>query len=105
MPLTGYNRGRAAGATVTSVNSSNASQTIIASNRLRAGLSISNTDANILYLKLGGGTASATSFTVALAGATSTGISYYEVPYGFTGEITGIWAADGSGAALVTEFI
>ncbi len=91
-------------ATVTSVASAAASTSIIAANTARQGLSISNTDANILYLLLGGGTASATNFTVALSGATATAIGYYEVPYGFTGAITGIWAVDGAGAALVTEY-
>lgn len=94
----------AATATLTSVSSTAASQTIKAANTARLGLSISNTDANILYLLLGGGTASATNFTVAISGATATAIGYYEVPYGFTGAITGIWAVDGAGAALVTEF-
>jgi len=91
-------------ATVTSVASAAASTTIKAANTSRKGLSISNTDANILYLLLGGGTASATNFTVAISGATATAIGYYEVPYGFTGAITGIWAVDGAGAALVTEY-
>lgn len=104
MSVTGYIKGRAAGATVTSVNSAATSTTIIAANRNRSGVSISNTDANILYLKLGGGPASATDFTVAIPGATATAIGYYEVPYGFTGAITGVWAVDGTGAALVTEF-
>jgi len=102
--ITGYQKGKAASATVTSVASANSSTAIVAANRFRSGLSVSNTDANILYLKLGGGTASATDFTVALSGATSTAIAYYEVPYGFTGAISGIWAADGAGAALVTEY-
>jgi hypothetical protein len=94
----------AATATVTSVASTATSTSIIAANTSRQGLSISNTDANILYLLLGGGTASATNFTVAIGGATATAIGYYEVPYGFTGAITGIWAVDGTGAALVTEY-
>lgn len=99
MSVTGYIKGRAAGATVTSVNSAASSTTIIAANRLRAGVTVTNTDANILYLRVGGGTASSTSFSVALAAN-----AHWEAPYGFTGEITGIWAVDGTGAALVTEY-
>ena len=91
-------------ATKSAVPSGIASVTILASNANRKGATISNTDANALYLDLSGGTASATSFTVAL-GAGSTTPTYYEVPFGYTGTITGIWAADGAGSALVTEFV
>lgn len=89
--------------TKTSVNSGTTSVTILAANANRKGASISNTDANTLYLDLSGGTASATSFTAAMGGG-STLPTYYEVPYGYTGAITGVWAVDGTGAALVTEF-
>lgn len=85
--------------TKTSVNSGASSVTILASNANRKGATITNTDANTLYLDLSGGTASSTSFSVPLAAG-----GYYGVPFGYTGAITGIWAADGSGAALVTEF-
>ena len=31
-------------------------------------------------------------------------MGYYEVPFGYTGQLTGIWATDpGDGAARVTE--
>lgn len=90
-------------ATVTTVASAAVSTVIKAANTLRRGLTISNTDANILYVLLGGGTASATNFTYAIPGATATVIGYYEVPYGFTGAISGIWAVDGTGSAIVTE--
>lgn len=86
-------------ATLTSVNSGTNSVTILASNTARYGGSVTNTDANALYLLLGGGTASATNYSVKLFTD-----DYFEVPYGFTGAITGIWAADGSGVALVTEY-
>lgn len=87
-------------ATRSSVSSGIVSVAIAAANPDRVGAVITNTDANALYLDMTGGTASATAFTVSVA-ANGT----YEVPYGFTGAITGIWAADGTGAALVTEFI
>jgi hypothetical protein len=85
--------------TKTSVNSGTSSVTILASNANRKGATVFNTDANALYLDLSGGTASSTSFTVSVATN-----AYYEVPFGYTASITGIWAADGAGAALVTEF-
>lgn len=85
--------------TKTAVASGITSVTILAANANRKGATITNTDANALYLDLSGATASSTSYTVAVA----TG-GYYEVPFGYSGNITGIWAADGTGSALVTEF-
>jgi hypothetical protein len=89
-PATGTNSAVASGVV---------SATILASNAARKGATITNTDANALYLDLSGGTASSTNFSVQIASN-----AYYEVPFGYTGKITGIWAADGSGSALVTEF-
>jgi hypothetical protein len=63
------------------------------------GVTITNTDANTLYVLLGSGTASSTNYTVALA----TG-DYYEVPEHYDGAVQGVWSADGTGAAIVTEF-
>lgn len=85
--------------TLTSVDSSTVSGTILAANADRKGAVIFNTDANALYLLLGSGTASATNTSVILAQNAS-----YEVPFGYTGVIVGVWAADGTGAAKVTEF-
>lgn len=85
--------------TLSSVASGVASVTILAANAARRGAVVTNTDANALHLDLSGGTASTTSFSVKVAAD-----GYYEVPYGFTGAITGIWALDGTGSALVTEF-
>jgi hypothetical protein len=83
----------------TAVDSGTSSVAILAANPDRVGAIIANTDANALYLDLSGGTASSTSYTVTVA----TG-EYYELPYGYTGAVTGIWAVDGTGQALVTEF-
>ena len=85
--------------TLTSVASAVASTSILAANVGRIGATIMNTDANPLKVLLSTGTASATNFTVSIA---SNG--YYEVPYGYSGPIFGIWDADGTGSALVTEF-
>lgn len=86
--------------TKSAVASGIASVTILAANPNRKGATITNTDANALYLDLSGGTASSTSFSAAVAAN-----GYYEVPFGYSGLITGIWAADGTGSALVTEFV
>lgn len=85
-------------ATHTNVNDTASSTTLLASNSARKGASIYNDSTVDLYMKLGA-TASSTSFTYKLvAGA------YYEVPFGYTGIIDGIWASDASGAARIVEF-
>lgn len=83
---------------VSSVASSITSGVLLAAGNRRMA-TIRNTDANALYVLLDSGTASATNHTVALASG-----DYFEVPGSYTGPITGVWAADGSGVALVTEF-
>ncbi len=92
---------RASRATQTSVASSATSVTIIARNAMRKGVSIANTSTAILYLRLdesGGAATATTAHTVQMASNT-----YYEVPYGYTGPITGIWAS-ANGSANVTEY-
>jgi hypothetical protein len=86
-------------AAFSTVASTNSSTTLIASNSSRKGLLIVNTDANILYVDLSGGTAATTRYSRALVQN-----EQWEVPFACTGAVTGIWAADGSGSALVTEF-
>ena len=88
---------RAATSAVTSVNDTASSTTLLASNANRLGATIHNDSTVALYLKLGA-TASLTSFTVKMAAD-----SYYEVPFGYTGIIDGIWASNASGAARITE--
>lgn len=87
-------------ATHSSVNSGVASVTILAANTARKGARIFNTDANALFLDLTGGTAVAAS-RAQVSIAQNTG---FDVPAGYTGAITGIWAGDGSGVASVAEF-
>lgn len=85
---------------VTSVASSASSVSLIAANTRRNGLSIQNTSTAILYVLLGGGTATATTAHSVQIPANG----YYEVPYGFTGAISGIWAS-ANGQANLTEFL
>lgn len=89
---------RAATSTVTSVNDTASNTTLLSANANRLGATIYNDSTVALYLKLGA-TASLTSFTVKMAAG-----SYYEVPFGYTGIIDGIWASDASGAARIVEF-
>lgn len=83
-------------ATVSSVSGSATNAVILASNNSRTGATIYNDSSAVLYLKLGT-TASTTSFTIKMQPD-----SYYEVPYGYTGDIHGIWAS-ATGSARVTE--
>lgn len=86
-------------ATVTSVNDSASSQSLLASNSARKGAMFFNDSSSTLYLKLGT-TASTTSYTVQIAS-----LGYYELPNTkvYTGAIDGIWSADSSGAVRITE--
>ncbi|MGE0629582.1 MAG: hypothetical protein AB7O43_17365 [Hyphomicrobiaceae bacterium] len=88
-----------ASATTASVASSASSTTIAAANSARQALSIYNDDANALLIKYGA-TASASSYKVRIPGG-----GYWERPPDdrYTGIIDGIWEADGSGSARVTE--
>ena len=85
-------------ATKANVAGSASSVTILAANTARLGAAVINDSAAVLYLDVTGGTASATSYTVQLAAS-----AYYEVPFRYTGLITGIWAS-ATGSARVTEF-
>lgn len=85
-------------ATVTTVASDTNSATLIAANSKRNGLWISNASTAILYVKLGGGTATATtsghSFQIPSLGNVNVGK--------FKGAVSGIWAAS-NGSAQITE--
>jgi hypothetical protein len=100
--------GQAATSVVTRVAASATNVTLLALNTARRGACLTNSSATQpLYLKLGA-TASisggAESYTAVLAPNTGSGGGYYEVPFGYTGIIDGIWGgADASGECLVTE--
>lgn len=82
---------------VSSVDSTT-SDTQLLPSRSRKGLIIANTDANRLYVMLDSATASATAFSFYLDTGNAFGVEGYE------GEVRGLWAADGSGAAKITEY-
>jgi hypothetical protein len=82
------------------VASAAASTSLLAANAKRKGGSIFNTDANALCIRMDGGTATTTTgFNVRLVQN-----AYFEIPVGYTGAITGIWEADGAGAANISEY-
>lgn len=84
--------------TQSSVAASATDVTILAANTARYGASVYNDSSAICYLLVGSGTSSATNHTVQLNGG-----AYYEVPYGYTGVLKGIWAS-ATGSARVTEW-
>jgi hypothetical protein len=87
---------KAGTATLSNVSGSASSVTVLAANTSRLGATVYNDSTAILYLKFGA-TASTTSFTAKLNAD-----DYYEVPYGYTGILDGIWAS-ATGSARVTE--
>lgn len=84
-----------AGAT-TRAATSTAVATLKASNSARKGITVFNESTAILYVKLGTG-ATATDYTYAVPAS-----GYYEVPFSYTGAVTGILSAN-TGFAQVTE--
>lgn len=87
---------------VTQVGDSDTNVTLSASSTAWKGRAIYNDSSSVLRVKLGAN-ASATSFTVLLSGNGSGVGGYYEVPYGYTGIIDGIWDSDAGGNAYITE--
>lgn len=88
----------ATGVSRADVASAISSAQLLAANTARRLVFITNDDANTLYVKYGQ-TASATDYNVAIPGG-----GYWEMPAPiYTGRLDGIWSADGSGYARVTE--
>jgi hypothetical protein len=82
--------------TPTTVASSVTSVTILASNSNRKGATIWNDSTANLFIELGA-TATQAAFTAKLSAG-----GYYEVPFRYSGVISGIWSA-ANGNALVRE--
>jgi hypothetical protein len=61
--------------------------TLLSPNSIRLGATVYNDSSSLLYLKLGIN-ATATDFTIKLFPQ-----SYYEVPFGFIGEVDGFWVS------------
>jgi hypothetical protein len=81
-----------------SLASAATSAQLLAANANRIGLTLTNTDANGVYVYFGT-TATATKFTVLIPAD-----GYYEMPQPiYTGRIDAIWSANGSGSLIGTE--
>lgn len=89
----------ASSSSVTSLARSNVNQTFLVANTSRKGVTLYNDSGTLLYVKLGT-TSSTTDFTVRMSSQ-----SYYEVPFGYTGRIDGIWATGGAGDVRITELL
>lgn len=89
---------QASSATLSNVAGSASSVTLLAANTARLGATVHNDSVSTLFVKFGS-VASATSFTVRMVSQ-----AYYEVPFGYTGIITGIWSV-ATGSARVTELV
>lgn len=72
---------------------------ILAANVNRRGVAIFNDSTAILSLSIGTNAASASNRSVPIQPS-----GYYEMPFGYTGQIRGVWSAV-NGAAKVTEFV
>lgn len=84
-------------ATPTSVGASITSISLLAANSSRKGTTIWNNSTANLYVELGA-IATTSAFTARLGAG-----GYYEIPFTYTGAISGIWDA-ANGSALVREF-
>jgi len=79
-----------------SVSGSTSNSNFLPSNGTRLGATIYNDSSALLYIKLGA-VASVTDYTIKLFP-----LSYYEVPYGYTGQIDGIWS-NATGFVRISE--
>lgn len=86
-------------AAVTSVNDTNVSTTLLASNSSRKGAVIFNDSSAVLYVKFGT-TASSSDFSYKVNPFQTLEIG---ANFLYTGRIDGIWASDSTGAARITE--
>lgn len=84
-------------ATASTVAASTTSVTILASNSSRKGATIQNNGTGTLYLEMGP-TATTTSYLAPVYPG-----GYFELPFGYIGQISGIWSSTG-GSAFVREF-
>lgn len=85
-------------ATPSQVNASAISVSLLGSNSARKGASIFNTGSTTLHLSY---------VTPAVATATAADLvtgAYFEVPFGYTGPIYGIWSGSPSGVANINSF-
>lgn len=88
-------------ATFSQVADNASNVTLLTANGGRLGAIVTNTSSAVLFIRLDGGAATTGAYSARLAASGGS----YEVPFGYAGIITGIWASDpGDGNANITEF-
>ena len=87
-------------ATVTTVPRSGTSVTLLAPNAARRGAIVVNSTGVAMFVKLGPD-ASSTSYAKRLDPGTA--LEQWEVPFQYSGIVTGVWASAGAGNAIITE--
>lgn len=85
------------GSAVSSVAGSTSTVTLLSVNANRIGASVYNDSTSDVFVACAAG-ASSTAFSVKLASG-----GYFEVPFGYTGIVTAVWAT-ATGSARVTEY-
>lgn len=91
-------RSGAGASTQPSIATTAGGTTVLASNANRLGASVRNDGSNDVFMLLGSGTVSSTVYTTKMSPG-----AYFEVPYGYTGIITGI-AVTAAVTLRVTEY-
>lgn len=99
LPVAQYTNTTATVGTQTSVAGNAASVSLLPANTARKGATIYNDSSANLYVRLAAAAASNANFTLLMSGS-----SYYEVPFGYNGEIRGIWDS-ATGNARITEIV
>jgi hypothetical protein len=84
----------------TSVTAASTEKQLIASSADRYGVSVTNDSDKKLYLGVGSATVSTTNFTAKLDPD-----GHWESPFSYSGEIRGIWEANVTGSARITEYL
>ena len=87
-------------ATVTMVPRTNSSVTLLEANPQRRGAIVVNSTGVTMFVKLGAG-ASQTEYAKRLDAGTA--VEQWEIPFSYTGLVSGVWASNGAGNAIVTE--
>jgi hypothetical protein len=100
LPVTVASPDNVTGNGPTSVTAATSDTLLLAASTTRLGATFYNDSTASLYLSLGTNAASTTAFTARIAANGG----YYETPFGYAGQVRGIWSAV-NGAVRVTEVV
>jgi hypothetical protein len=97
-------RNRTTTGTTTSVASTTTSATVLAANSLRGGAKLCNNSTSLFYGLYGSGVASSSNYSFILSGLVGGIPGIEEIPYGYEGIVTGVWAT-ANGNLIITEMV